>query len=96
MAKTAAISARIDETIKSEAEQVFQLLGLTSSQAITLFYRQVALYKGLPFPVRLSERGGEIAQQQTGLSSVRGKYAYVQTSSDDFANRKQVEIDLEG
>jgi hypothetical protein len=29
------------------------------------------------------------------IRSLRGKYAYVQTSSDHFAQRKQVEIDWE-
>lgn len=28
-------------------------LGLTPTEAITLFYKQVALYRGLPFPVRI-------------------------------------------
>lgn len=29
------------------------------------------------------------------IESIRGKYAYVQTSSDDFNRRKQAEIELE-
>lgn len=53
MAKTAVISARIDPKIKQEAEKVFTELGLTASQAITLFYKQVELEHGLPFAVRI-------------------------------------------
>lgn len=49
MAKTSTISARIDPNLKKLAERVFRELGLTSSQAITLFYQQVALQQGLPF-----------------------------------------------
>jgi len=49
MAKTTTISFRIDPHIKLRAEQVFKELELTSSQAITLFYQQVALQQGLPF-----------------------------------------------
>lgn len=30
------------------------------------------------------------------VRSVRGKYSFVQTSSDEFAKRKQMEINLEG
>ena len=30
------------------------------------------------------------------IRSVRGKYSFVKTSSDEFAKRKQMEIDLEG
>ncbi len=53
MVKTSTISARIDPETKNRAEQVFRELGLTSSQAITLFYKQVELQQGLPFTVKL-------------------------------------------
>ena len=53
MVKTSTISARIDPELKNEAERVFRELGLTSSQAITLFYKQVELQQGLPFIVRI-------------------------------------------
>jgi len=53
MAKTAVISARIDPTLKSNAEQIFRELGLTTSQAITLFYKQVDLQRGLPFSIKV-------------------------------------------
>jgi DNA-damage-inducible protein J len=53
MAKTAVISARIDPELKHGAEAVFRDLGLTATQAITLFYRQVQLERGLPFAVRV-------------------------------------------
>jgi DNA-damage-inducible protein J len=53
MPKTAVISARIDPDLKHEAEEVFRELGLTATQAITLFYKQVELERGLPFAVRV-------------------------------------------
>jgi DNA-damage-inducible protein J len=53
MTKTAVISARIDPELKNNAETVFKELGLTTAQAITLFYRQVDLQHGLPFEVKL-------------------------------------------
>jgi len=56
MAKTAVISARIDPELKERAEQIFTELGLTTAQAITLFYRQVELSAGLPFNVRLPNK----------------------------------------
>jgi len=48
-AKKMRISVRIDPETKNGAERVFKKLGLTVSQAITLFYQQVALQQGLPF-----------------------------------------------
>ncbi len=56
MSKDAVISTRIDSDIKHNAEQVFKELGLTSSQAITLFYKQVELQHGLPFDVRIPNK----------------------------------------
>ncbi len=53
MPKTAIISARINPEIKHNAERVFKELGLTATQAITLFYKQVELERGLPFAVRV-------------------------------------------
>jgi DNA-damage-inducible protein J len=53
MSKTAVISARIDPELKRDAEEVFRELGLTTTQAITLFYKQVELERGLPFAVRV-------------------------------------------
>lgn len=53
MVKTSTISARIDPDLKKEAERVFRELGLTSSQAITLFYKQVEIQQGIPFVVKI-------------------------------------------
>ncbi len=53
MAKTAMIRARVEPDLKSEVEGVFSELGLSATEAITLFYKQVAIHNGLPFPVRI-------------------------------------------
>ena len=53
MSKSAMIRARIDPILKEETEDIFQQLGLTTTQAITLFYQQVSLNQGLPFEVRI-------------------------------------------
>jgi len=53
MPKTGIISARVDPKLKHSAERVFKELGLTTTQAITLFYKQVELERGLPFAVRV-------------------------------------------
>ncbi len=51
MAKTAVVRARIEPDLKDKAERILHKLGLSPTQAITLFYRQVELRKGLPFGV---------------------------------------------
>ena len=54
MAKTAMVRARVEPKLKDEAEQILHNLGLSTTQAITLFYRQVELHEGLPFEVVIS------------------------------------------
>ena len=53
MSKTAHISTRINASDKKNAEAVFKKLGITASQAIAMFYKQVTIRKGIPFPVEL-------------------------------------------
>jgi DNA-damage-inducible protein J len=53
MNKSATVRARIEPGLKRGAEAVLKRLGLTSSEAITLFFAQVKLHNGLPFPVRV-------------------------------------------
>jgi DNA-damage-inducible protein J len=53
MAKSETIRARVEPDLKREAEAVLKALGLSASEAITLFYRQVALKRGLPFEIKL-------------------------------------------
>lgn len=56
MSKTETIRARIEPKLKDKAEGVFRKLGLTTTQAITLFYRQVELRNGLPFEVAIPNK----------------------------------------
>ena len=53
MAKEATVRARIDSGLKAEVEELFEALGLSTTEAITLFYHQVRLRKGLPFEVSI-------------------------------------------
>jgi len=51
MKKSSTIRARMEPDLKDKAEFIFQKLGLTTTQALTLFYKQVELRNGLPFDV---------------------------------------------
>ena len=52
MPKTAHINARVEKGLKTEAEKVLRHVGVRTSDAITMFLRQVVLQRGLPFDVR--------------------------------------------
>lgn len=52
MAKTATARARVEPEVKEEAEKILRDCGLNASQAISLFYRQVILERGMPFRIK--------------------------------------------
>ena len=64
MSKTAMVRARIEPSLKSDAEQVLAEVGLSPTEAIRLFYRQVSLQKGLPFDVRIPNNETRAAIRQ--------------------------------
>ena len=52
MAKTAAISMRVDPQLKSDAETVFGRFGLSITDAINVFLHKSVMEGGIPFDVR--------------------------------------------
>lgn len=53
MHKAATINTRIAPELKTKAELILNKVGLTSAEAIRLFYKQICLNKGLPFEVKI-------------------------------------------
>lgn len=53
MYKEATISARIEPALKAKAEHILQAVGLSSAEAVRLFYKQICLHHGLPFDVKI-------------------------------------------
>jgi DNA-damage-inducible protein J len=65
MSKTATIRARIEPNLKDDVEKLFKKMGLTTTEAINLFHRQVKLRNGLPFNVVILNRTTEKAFRNT-------------------------------
>ena len=56
MSKSAMVRARMEPELKEQVENIFSRLGLSVTQAITLFYKQVEAVNGLPFKVVIPNR----------------------------------------
>ncbi|MDD8049144.1 MAG: type II toxin-antitoxin system RelB/DinJ family antitoxin [Thomasclavelia sp.] len=52
-AKSANLYARIEPEVKKQAEEILSVLGVSSSNAINMFYKQIILQQGLPFEVKI-------------------------------------------
>ncbi len=95
MAKNATISMRIDDQLKSEVETIFHQIGLTTSEAIKIFFTAVRNRKGLPFQLQVaSDQLSPQAQRKRALDAIMGAYPMM-TSSEDFASMKHEEIEIE-
>ncbi|MEW6184680.1 MAG: type II toxin-antitoxin system RelB/DinJ family antitoxin [Thermodesulfobacteriota bacterium] len=54
--KTSIVHARIEPQTKQKAEGVLRKLGLTPTEAIRIFYKQISLRGGLPFTVSIPNK----------------------------------------
>ncbi len=72
--KDAVVRARIASDLKEEAEEVFEELGLTTTEAIRMFLAQVRLRRGMPFSITLNTDNDDLlvggAMRQSALDSV--------------------------
>ena len=70
----AVVRARVASDLKEEAEEVFEELGLTTTEAIRMFLSQVRLRRGMPFSVTLPTDNDDLlvnaAMRQAALDSV--------------------------
>ena len=55
-AKSGYINARVELGLKRNAEAVLDKIGLSTTDAVTLFLTEVVAHKGMPFPVKTPNR----------------------------------------
>jgi len=53
MTLNATVRARIDTKLKEEVEDILKQIGLTTSQAITLFMNKIKNERGIPFELKI-------------------------------------------
>ena len=51
--KTATVNVRIQESIKKQAEEILETIGIPRATAIDMFYRQIIFNKGIPFSLTI-------------------------------------------
>lgn len=51
--KAATVRARVEPELKEKTEFIFDQLGISTTEAIRIFFKQVQLQQGLPFDVKI-------------------------------------------
>ena len=66
MAKNATVSARIDEDVKDQAEDIMRQLGIPVSVVINTLYHQIINKNGIPFTLTLPDKDKDKDKPQKG------------------------------
>ncbi len=87
MAKTAYINARVEQKLKRDAEKVFRRVSVNTSDAVSMFLRQVVLQHGMPFEVRIPN-----AESRKAIAALRaGKGKIYRGDTKDILDRIEKE-----
>jgi DNA-damage-inducible protein J len=85
MGKTGYITARVEPKLKARAARVLATVGVTTTDAITMFLRQVVLRNGLPFEVRVPNAETRKAIEELESTGTRSKLRRYATADDMFS-----------
>lgn len=85
MPKSASIHAHVEPELKEEAEAILKELGLNATQAITLFYQQIRLTRGLPLVLRIPN---ETTRQTLDDTDAGQNLVYCRDAEDLFERLK--------
>ncbi|MDD3363123.1 MAG: type II toxin-antitoxin system RelB/DinJ family antitoxin [Hespellia sp.] len=97
MARTANVFTRVEPSIKEQAEEVLDQLGIPMSNAVGMFLRQVVLHRGIPFemklPVNAPTAFGSLTREQfdteisKGISDIKDGRVYSVDSIEEEMKR---------
>ncbi len=81
--KTANVNARIQQDIKQQAEAILTRMGLPRSVAIDMFYRQIIMHDGIPFPVTIPSSVPARDRMSDARFNALMQIGYEQAQADD-------------
>jgi DNA-damage-inducible protein J len=82
--KTAVVRARLEPGLKQQAEEIFNVVGLSESEAVRLFYKNVVLYNGLPFALKIPNKETRAAIEKARKGEVSGKHNSISSLFKDL------------
>lgn len=80
MNRTATVRARVEPNLKADVEKLLSRLGVTTTEAITMFYSQIRIRQGLPFSVEIPNA----ATRKTFETTNRGEDLNTYASLDEM------------
>ena len=79
MSLNATVRARVDESLKFDAEHILKEIGLNTSQAINIFLKKVVSVKGIPFNLKVPSK-----QLQNAMNEAKNNKGTYHDNIDDM------------
>ncbi|MEX0662398.1 MAG: type II toxin-antitoxin system RelB/DinJ family antitoxin [Balneolaceae bacterium] len=79
--KSTTVRARLEPELKKEIELIFDELGISTTEAIRIFFKQVKLQRGLPFEMKIPN---EITKDAILNAKARKKGSSFENSDELF------------
>ena len=81
MVKNATVSARVDENIKAQAEEILHQLGIPVSVVINTLYHQIIARNGIPFSITLPVQPKSLEEMSKAELDAKLDHSYEQAIS---------------
>lgn len=78
MSKNATVSARIDENVKDQAEDILRQLGIPVSVVINTLYHQIIARNGVPFSITLPTKPRSLDELTQSELDAKLQHSYEQ------------------
>lgn len=89
MAKTATIKIQVEPALKKEVDSIFKSLGISTAEAIQLFFQNVKVFKTLPFEENIPNeetlqvmRDTDDGKNLTEWDSVDSYFKYIEENAN--------------
>ena len=93
--KDSTVSARVEEDVKVEAENILKQLGIPVSVVINALYRQIIYRRGIPFPMTIPERPKAVDEMAAEEMNAKLEHSYAQSLAGEGRPMDDVFNDLE-
>lgn len=87
--KTATVQARIEPKLKKNVEAILAEIGLSSSSAISMYYKSIENYGGIPFEARVFKKNVQKAMRDAELGRDMTPYENFNALMQDLSPKKK-------
>jgi DNA-damage-inducible protein J len=95
MAELTSLNIKIDRDLKTEADVLFNAMGMNLTTAVNIFVRQAVAEQAIPFQIHLNEKAQfqKLLENMRGQASKRGFMSDAEINEEIKAARKEIKAE---